>query len=142
MKNTVSSKQQFVVFSLENQIYSLPISEVIEILRPQHITAVPGLNNHIQGVINLRGRIIPVVKMEGQREKHTSKKNRIVIVEGNNENIGIKVDEVKMVTYVEEANIEPPPGSYIGNEYFHGFVKLDGLVIGILNLAKVLYPDQ
>lgn len=140
--NKTTKKDQFVVFTIQKQMYSLPIREVIEILRPQVITKVPGLKEHIQGVINLRGNIIPVVKMLNQGEQKKSKKNRIVIVEGEMEKVGIIVDEVKMVTYVDQKNIEPPPGSHVEHDFFHGFVKLHSEVIGILNLNKILNPDQ
>ncbi|MFV8829058.1 chemotaxis protein CheW [Alkalihalobacterium sp. APHAB7] len=142
--SVTATRNQYVVFTINQQLFSLPINEVVEILRPQTVTQIPGIKPHIQGVINLRGKIIPVVKMLGQLNSgaKANKKNRIVIVQGDSENIGVKVDEVKMVTYVELENIEPPPGMQVDEDFFHGFVKLDGQVIGILNLEKVLYPTE
>ncbi|MDE5415537.1 chemotaxis protein CheW [Alkalihalobacterium chitinilyticum] len=142
--SVTATRNQYVVFTINQQLFSLPINEVVEILRPQTVTQIPGIKSHIQGVINLRGKIIPVVKMHGQlnSDAKPNKKNRIVIVQGDSENIGVTVDEVKMVTYVEQENIEPPPGTKVDEDFFHGFVKLDGQVIGILNLEKVLYPTE
>ncbi|WP_246945128.1 chemotaxis protein CheW [Bacillus pinisoli] len=142
---TQIGKAQFVVFSVNQQLYSLSIEEVVEILRVPVITSIPGINEMIEGVINLRGSIIPVVSLHKrfnliQASKH--KKNRIVIVQGENENIGLRVEEVRMVTKFNADNVEPPPGMRVDEDIFIGFAKLDGQVIGILNLKKVLYEHQ
>lgn len=136
---------QYVVFSIQKQLYSLPIDEVIEILRRQTITNVPGIKEHIEGVINLRGKILPVVNLLKRFSMPASapdKKSRIVVVQGEQENIGIMVDEVRMVTHVDTENIEPPPGIHLEQDCFKGFAKIDDEVIGVLNLQKVLSPDQ
>ena len=76
-------KVQFVVFSVNQQLYSLSIEEVVEILRVPAITSIPGINEMIEGVINLRGSIIPVVSIHKRFElpiSERNKKNRIVIV--------------------------------------------------------------
>ncbi|WP_456279172.1 chemotaxis protein CheW [Bacillus sp. AK128] len=136
---------QFVVFSVNQQLYSLSIEEVVEILRVPTITSIPGINEMIEGVINLRGSIIPVVSLHKRFNlqvpvKH--KKNRVVIVQGENENIGLMVEDVRMVTKFSADHVEPPPGMSIDEDIFTGFAKLDGQVIGILNLKKVLYEHQ
>ncbi|GAE25984.1 chemotaxis signal transduction protein [Halalkalibacter wakoensis JCM 9140] len=137
--------EQFVVFSVNQQLYSLSIEEVVEILRVPTITSVPGINEMIEGVINLRGSIIPVISLHKRFDlkvpkKH--KKNRVVIVQGESENIGLIVEEVRMVTKFEEENVEPTPGQTLKEEIFNGFAKLDGQVIGILDLKKVLYEFE
>ncbi|WP_026671957.1 chemotaxis protein CheW [Alkalihalobacterium bogoriense] len=136
---------QFVVFSVNQQLYSLSIKEVVEILRVPTITTIPGIDEMIEGVINLRGSIIPVVSLHKRFNlpiptKH--KKNRVVIVQGKNENIGLMVEEVRMVTKFDETNVEPTPGQKLDEDIFMGFAKEDGQVIGILNLEKVLYEKQ
>ncbi|KMY53901.1 hypothetical protein AC623_07930 [Bacillus sp. FJAT-27231] len=133
---------QFVVFSVNGQLCSLSIEEVVEILLVPVITSIPGIHETIEGVINLRGNIIPVISLHKRFQlppaiKH--KKNRIVIVQGDNENIGLIVEEVKMVTKFEEDNVEPPPGVQLEKDIFKGFAKFDGQVIGVLDLKKVLY---
>lgn len=133
---------QFVVFSINNQLYSFLIEEVVEILRIPTLTSIPGTNQVIEGVINLRGSIIPVVNLHKRfklpiPQKH--KKNRVVIVQGRNENIGLMVDEVRMVTKFDENNVEPTSGQTLEEDMFIGFAKLEGQVIGVLNLEKVLY---
>lgn len=136
---------QFVVFSINNQLYSLSIEEVIEILRVPVITAVPGINYMIEGVINLRGSIIPVVSLHKRfnlPKSAANKKNRIVIVQGKHEYIGVMVDEVKMVTRFNESSIEPVSGQMVEEEMFKSYAKHEGEVIGVLNLDKVLYGQS
>lgn len=133
---------QYVVFLINKQLYAFSIEEVVEILRVPMITSIPGINSVIEGVINLRGSIIPVVNLHKRfslpiPEKH--KKNRIVIVQGKNENIGLIVEEVKMVTKFDENNVEPISEETIEKDVIIGFAKHKGQVIGILNLEKVLY---
>lgn len=136
---------QFVVFSVNEQLYSLSVGEVVEILRVPVITSIPGIHHMIEGVINLRGSIIPVVSLHKRFQLQVPaghKKNRVVIVQGRTENIGLIVEEVKMVTRFDMNNVEPPPGVELEEDTFVGFAKLDGQVIGILNVEKVLYDHQ
>lgn len=136
---------QFVVFTVNDQQYSLSIEEVVEILRVPTVTDIPGINEMIAGVINLRGSIIPVISLHTRfhlPKPAPHKKNRIVIVQGNNENIGLMVDEVRMVTKFDTDHVEPPPGLRVDEDVFKGYAKYDGQVIGILHLSKVLYDSQ
>ncbi|KMY54255.1 chemotaxis protein [Bacillus sp. FJAT-27231] len=136
---------QYVVFAINKQLCALSIEEVMEIIRIQPITDVPEVNDYIAGVINLRGNIIPVVNLRkryGMEAVSFQKKTRIIIVNDTTGDIGLIVDEVAMVTYVEEENLEPPLDVFnsIEKECFNGFVKREGQLIGILNLKNVLYP--
>lgn len=136
---------QSVVFSINNQLLSVLIEEVVEILRVPIITTVPGIHPTIEGVINLRGNIIPIVNLHKRFEfpiPPGHKKNRIVIVQGKNEQIGLIVEEVRMVTDFDEKNVEPPHSQTIDEDVFIGFAKLEERVIGILDLEKVLYGYQ
>ncbi len=146
METTITKDtSQYVVFSINHQLFSLSVEEVVEILRVPIITDVPGIDESIKGVINLRGNILPVVSLHSRfalTNTEQTKKSRVVIVQGDNENIGIMVDEVKMVTRFQETNIEPPPGIQMDRDTFTGFAKLDQKVIGILNLAKILYEQE
>lgn len=140
-KNQIGGNQ-FLVFSINTRLYSFLIDEVVEILRVPTITKIPGINPVIEGVINLRGSIIPVVNLHKRfnlPKPKKNKKNRIIIVQGRNENIGLIVDEVKMVTKFDENSIEPTFGQTLEKDIFNGFAKLGERVIGFLNLEKVLY---
>lgn len=134
---------QYVVFEINNQLYSFSIKEVVEILRVPEITAVPGTHSVIEGVINLRGNIIPIVNLHKRfnmpQLSERTKKSRIVIVQGEQEHIGLIVEEVRMVTNFDEDHIEEPLGQTLEREIFVNFAKSDGRVIGILNLMNVLY---
>lgn len=137
---------QYVVFSINNQLCALAIEEVVEIIRIQTITEVPGIKDYISGMINLRGKIIPVIHLRKRYhmyDKPFTKKNRIVIIEEDSEDIGLIVDEVVMVTNINEQDLEPTLEMFNALEKgcFKGFAKVKDKLIGILNKNKVLYPD-
>jgi purine-binding chemotaxis protein CheW len=137
---------QYVVFALEEQLCAISIGEVREIIKLQSITEVPGIPNYIAGMINLRGRVIPVVRLRSRFKMKSvpdTKKNRIIIVEVDGEQIGLIVDEVKKVMFVEEKDVEPPLDFFnrMERDCFTGFAKHMDTIIGIIHLKKVLFPD-
>lgn len=145
MRNQANAGQ-YVVFLVGNQLCALSIKEVVEIIRIQPITEILGDRKYIAGMINLRGNIIPVLHLRNRYNMPDvpfNKKTRIIIVRNEQEEIGLMVDEVTMVTYIEEENIEPPLNMFnvIETECFIGFAKVNQQLIGILNLKKVLYPE-
>ena len=138
---------QYVVFLIEKQLCALSIKEVVEIIRIQPITEVLGDRKYIAGMINLRGNIIPVLHLRKRYNMPNvpfNKKTRIIIIRNEQEEMGLMVDEVTMVTHIEEENLEPPLKMFnaIEKECFTGFAKVNEQLIGILNLGKVLYPDE
>lgn len=138
--------EQYTVFSIGKQLCALSIGEVVEIIRVQTITDIPGVKEYIAGMINLRGSIIPVMdlrKRYGMPTPPMQKKARIMIVYHDGEDIGLIVDEVTMVTYVDRTQVEPPLELFntIERGCFKGFAKANEQLIGILNLEKILYPD-
>ena len=147
MDTAVSSNAgQYVVFSINRQLCALAIEEVVEIIRVQTITEVPGIKDYISGMINLRGKIIPVIHLRKRYHMESApftKKTRIVIIEEDNEDIGLIVDEVNMVTFVQEGDVEPALDMFnsLEKDCFKGFAKVNDQLIGILNKNKVLYPD-
>lgn len=137
---------QFVVFSINKQLYSVAIKEVVEIIKVQSITNIMGVKEYICGVINLRGKIIPVISLRKRYQLPIisfNKKTRIIIVQEDSEQIGLIVDEVNMVTNVQHENVEPPIEMFhqIEKDCFKGFAKVDDKLISIFNLKKVLYPE-
>lgn len=147
VETTINNKAgQYVVFSINKQLFALPIEEVIEIIRVQVITEVPGIKGYISGMINLRGKIIPVVHLRKRYNMvagNFTKKTRIVIIEDNGEDIGLIVDEVVMVTYVNENDFEPTLDMFnsLEKDCFKGFAKVQDMLVGILNKTKALYPE-
>ena len=149
MKNQVHEQLvgQYVAFLIEEQLCALSIKEVVEIIRIQPITEVQGERTFISGMINLRGSIIPVLHLRKRYHMPIvsyNKKSRIIIIRNDHEEIGLIVDEVLMVTHVEEDQLEPPLEMFnsIERECFKGFAKVKEQLMGILNLEKVLYPDE
>lgn len=138
---------QYVVFLVEEQFCALSINEVVEIIRILPITEVLGERKYISGMINLRGSIIPVLHLHKRYKMPIvsfNKKSRIIIVRNDHEEIGLIVDEVLMVTHIDEEQLEPPLEMFntIERDCFKGFAKVKEQLIGILNLEKVLYPDE
>lgn len=137
---------QYVVFTINDKVSALSIEEVIEIIRIHTITFVPGIKDYIPGMINLRGKIIPVVDLHKRYRMPNipfAKKTRMIIVQNEGEDIGLIVDEVTMVIDVEQQDVEQTLDMFnsLEKDCYRGFAKVDGQLIGILNIHKVLYPE-
>ena len=135
--------RQLVVFSLSSEAYGVPITQVQEIIRLPDITRMPGTPDFIEGIINLRGRIIPVIDMRRRfsLEKHErNDKNRIVVTDIGGQIIGLIVDGVSEVLSVSGGQVGPIPPSMvsIGSEYLSGVVKTGKSLVILLDLVKVL----
>jgi purine-binding chemotaxis protein CheW len=134
---------QIVGFRIGRETFGLPISIVREIVRVPEITSVPNAPNYIEGVINLRGRIIPVVDLRkrfGDRFPESNKKNRIVVVEVGRRSIGLIVQSASEVLRIPPADIEPPDKVFQESEvdYITGVGKLKGRLVILLDLERIL----
>jgi purine-binding chemotaxis protein CheW len=133
--------QQYVVLGIENEQYAIKIQEIHEIIKMQEITQIPNLRSYVKGVINLRGKIVPVINLRNFfrfDEKEYAKTTRIVVVRHLEETVGIIVDYVTKVTTFSD--VQPPPeqvGGIKGN-FFAGIGLTDSGVVGILKLNEVL----
>ena len=130
---------QIVVFALGDERYGLEIAAVYEIIRPQPITAVPQAPPSVEGVINLRGRIIPVVDLRdrfGMTEGDLTKASRIVVCEAAGTRVGLVVDGVSEVLMIAADAIEPTPEVAAGVDaaYLRGIAKLGERLIILLDL--------
>lgn len=133
---------QYVVYELANGKYALKISDVYEIIKMKKITVVYNSKPFLEGVINLRGKIVPVVNLHKRLEINnytTTKSTRIVILKSRNEMIGVIVDRINQVTRF--LDIQPPPETVAGidGNYFEGLGITEEGVIGILKVDKMLY---
>ncbi len=140
-------EEQLVVFDLGDEVYGVDISKVQEIIRMQSITQVPGAPHFVEGVINLRGKIIPVIDLHvrfGLPSAATSNSSRIVVVETDGHVIGMVVDAVSEVLRISSSCIEPPSPIVAGidSEYIRGIAKLEGRLVILLQLDKVLTSEQ
>lgn len=134
-----TSELQIVVFELGDERYGLDIATVYEIIRHQPITAVPQAPAFVEGVINLRGRIIPVVDLRdrfGMAQGELTRASRIVVAEAAGTRVGLVVDGVSEVLMVPSDAIEPTPEVAAGVEaaYLRGIAKLGERLIILLAL--------
>jgi len=134
---------QVVGFRIGRETFGLPISIVREIVRVPEITSVPNAPDYIEGVINLRGRIIPVVDLRkcfGDKSFERDKKNRIVVVELSSRAIGLIVNSASEVLRIRPSEIDEPHNVFKEGElnYITGIGKLHGRLVILLDLNKVL----
>lgn len=143
----VDEFEQLVVFELSNEHYGVDISAVNTIIRMQEITEVPRTPRFVEGVINLRGSIIPVIDLRkrfGLPAGDTTKASRIVVVEAAGQMIGMVVDAVAETLRLACNSIEPPSPVVVSvdSEYLRGIgMQGDRLVI-LLDLDKVLSAKE
>ena len=138
---------QVVGFRIGNETYGVRIGAVREIVRVPEITAVPSAPDTIEGVINLRGKIIPVMDLRkrfGLTEITTDKKNRILVVELDNKLLGLIVNSASEVLKIAPSEIEAPGNLFAEGEssYVTGVGKLKGRLIILLDIAKLLHRPE
>ncbi|MDF2631395.1 MAG: cheW3 [Symbiobacteriaceae bacterium] len=138
---------QLVVFQLGHELYGADISVVREVSPVQRVTKVPRTPKYIEGVTNLRGRVIPVVDLRrrlGLPVSSNTKSTRIAVAELEGGQVGMIVDAVLEVLRVPQSSIEPPSQllSKIDAEYVTGVAKMDGRLIILLDLARVLQREE
>jgi purine-binding chemotaxis protein CheW len=138
---------QVVGFRIGRETFGLPISIVREIVRVPDITSVPNAPDYIEGVINLRGRIIPVVDLRkrfGEKVGEPSKKNRVVVVELEGRSIGLIVNSASEVLKIPPSEIEAPHDVFQEGElnYITGVGKLKGRLVILLDLTRVLQRGE
>jgi len=138
---------QLVGFKLGDEEYAIDVLKIQEIIRLMEITSVPRMDSYILGVINLRGKVIPVVDLRVRFELDRSdfdKKTRIIVVKFEKENIGFVVDEVTEVIRIDKSIIEPTPPlvGAVGQEYILGICKYLKRLIILLDIDRVVYNDD
>ncbi|HXM96235.1 MAG TPA: chemotaxis protein CheW [Candidatus Dormibacteraeota bacterium] len=138
---------QIVGFRIGNETYGVRIAAVREIVRVPEITSVPSAPDIIEGVINLRGKIIPVMdlcKRFGQADVPRDKKTRILVVELENRLLGLIVNAASEVLKIPPADIEAPGTVFAEGEsgYVMGVGKLKGRLIILLDIAKLLHRPE
>lgn len=145
--NTSTEVLQLVSFIIAGEEFGVDILKVQEIIRPVAITRVPHAPPFVEGVINLRGRIVPVIDLRKRfrlPERAHDKDTRIIVVELVDKVIGFMVDAVREVIRVDRATIEPPPELAVGIDahYITGVAKLDDRLLILLDLDEVLTTDE
>ena len=138
---------QLVTFTLGNEEYAVDILKVQEINRMTEIAKVPNSPQYVEGVINLRGRVIPVVSLRRRfalDDKGSDEQSRIMIMEIQGITIGVVVDSVSEVLNIKAGEIEAVPnfGSSLETDYILGMAKTNGGVKILLDIDKVLSREE
>ncbi|MEM1128759.1 MAG: chemotaxis protein CheW [Bacteroidota bacterium] len=137
---------QLVSFIIDNEEFGIDILKVQEIIRPVEFTRVPNSPDFVEGVINLRGRIVPVIDLRkrfGLSIKEQDKNTRIVVVELEEKVVGFILDAVREVIRVDKSIIEPAPDLAMGvdSQYIRGVAKLEDRLLILLDLEQVLEEE-
>ena len=138
---------KYLTFTLGDEEYGLEILKVREIIGLMEITSVPQTPRFIKGVINLRGKVIPVIDLRlkfGMEEAQATEETCIIVVDIGDMLMGILVDTVSEVVDIPASNIEPPPafGSNISTEFILGMGKTQSRVKILLDIARVLSQEE
>jgi len=138
---------QLVSFKIGNEEFGVDILKVQEINKLVQITQVPSAPEFVDGVVNLRGRIIPIIDMRTRLQlpkKEHDKNTRIIIIELNNNTIGFIVDAVSEVLRISRDIIEEPPAisKGINAEYITAVAKLEDRLLILLDLERLLTVEE
>ena len=124
------------------ETFGLPITAVQEILRPLPLTPVPGAPAHVEGVINLRGRILPVVDLRKRCgvPAEAGRKNRIVVAVSEGRRVGLMVDAASEVLRIPESAVDSPARLFgeQSSGYVTGVAKLSGRLVILVDVGKLL----
>ena len=152
---------QLVTFQLGNELYGVDIMDVKEIVKVQNVRPIPNAPFYVEGIINLRSEIIPIInlhkrfyikKVEVQSDDEMEDEGGFIILDIEGNRIGIIIDRVARVVPVDRSDIKPPPQMIngIGTEYIHGVIRQESGYLIILDtrrifsakeLQKILEPD-
>ncbi len=138
---------KYLTFRLAEEDYGLEILKVREIIGMMDITPVPRTPEYVKGVINLRGKVIPVVGLRmkfGMEEKEYTEETCIIVVDVNGMEIGIVVDRVLEVLDINSGDIEDAPsfGANVDTDYIMGIGKSEEKVTILLDISKVLSNEE
>jgi purine-binding chemotaxis protein CheW len=136
-------ENQLVVFELANEHYGVDIAAVESIIKMQPITVVPHAPAFVEGVTNLRGKVLPVIDLHkrfGLAEDGAAKDQRIVVVSVGNSEVGMVVDGVSEVLRIPGEAIEPPPPmvTTVDSTFITGIAKMPERLVILLDLNEVL----
>lgn len=142
-----TQKDKFLTFSLGEEDYGIEIKYVREIIRIQPITQIPELPGYVRGIINLRGKIVPVMDVRLRFKKELKKYNNrtcVIVIDISDISIGLIVDSISEVVSISEQDIVLPPlvNKGIQNRYIKGIGKLENDVKLILDCEKLLREDE
>jgi len=140
-----TQKGKYLIFSLDREEYGIEIKYVTEIVGVQTITAVPELPEYIKGIINLRGKIIPIFDVRLRFKKEVREYNErtcIVVIDFREFSVGLIVDRVAEVIKISDEAIVPPPTFNGTNRFIKGIGKVGNGVKLILDCQRLLTDEE
>ena len=146
-KKETTELLQLVSFFIGNEEFGVDILYVQEINRMSQVTKVPNSPEFVNGVINLRGRVIPVIDLRlkfGMPKKEPDKNTRIIVIEVSGKTVGFIVDSVNEVLRISKDVTEPPPELAMGvnSEYIKAVGKLEDRLLILIDLEKILSKEE
>jgi purine-binding chemotaxis protein CheW len=137
---------QHLIFTIKDEKFAIDIMRIVEILNPIDVHTIPELPHFIDGVINLRGSVIPIINMRKRFDiEEVSDKARIIIIKFDDESIGLIVDKVLEIKEVEPEKIKKPSRLFKGfrAEFIKGIANLyEGDVVIIMDIDRVLTTEE
>ena len=141
-----TQKDKYLTFHISTEDYGISIAYVTEIIGIQSITEIPEMPDFIKGVINLRGKVIPVMDVRTRFKlppREYDERTCIIVVEIDGTSVGLVVDAVNEVADIPEDQVEAPPKSKRkGGSYIQGIGKIDKEVKILLDINKILYDEE
>jgi purine-binding chemotaxis protein CheW len=143
----MSRELHIVGFQVGRETYGVPITSLHEIVRVPEITAVPDAPDYLEGVINLRGKIVSVMDLRkrfGEKQATLRKQNRILVVEHAGRLAGLIVDSASEVLKIPADAVEAPPAVFQdgGLNCVTGLGKVGGRLVVLLDMSKLLAPES
>lgn len=136
-------EEHVVIFRLADEYYAIDIQAVQEIVRMQTITSIPGSDSWVEGITNLRGRVVPVIDLRRRCNVEAgehSTETRIVVVSSANGMVGLVVDAVSEVLRIPGEQVEYPSSivTALENSYLRGIAKLEDRLVSLMDLEGLL----
>jgi len=139
---------QMAVFRVGQEEYAIDIMQIMEIIRPQKVTRIPNAPAVVEGVINLRGKVVPIIDLRkrfgSDPAKSDPKRVRVIILRLSRRVIGAVVDEVTEVVFMKSGQIETTPDAVKGldTEYLKGVGKHGDRLIVVLDIDRILTGEE
>ena len=138
---------RYLTFNVSDEVYGIEIEYVTEIISMQQVTKIPEIADYIKGIINLRGKIIPVIDVRLKFKKDSIEYNDrtcIIVVDTQEIIVGLIVDQVSEVMTIDDEDVAPPPNSKTGirNRYIKGIGKIEGEVKLLLDCKKLFDENE
>jgi purine-binding chemotaxis protein CheW len=138
---------QLVGFRLDNEDYAIAITKIQEIILMKPITRIPQVPDFIEGLINLRGSVIPIVNLRkrfGLLPREIDDETRTIVVNVHEKTVGCVVDAVTQVMRINRDQIQPPPLGVmaVNHQYLAGLAKLDDRLMIILDIDKLFQAEE